>query len=180
MTAKTIVHYIGIGLCIALFPLAAVSSGATFRTVYYMQSPYQQPGGLIEGSPGILYSQADGLVIFSLTIKGVITYLATIQDPPYILESVPVSAANGSFYAFYESVSNTGGSANVFSVGAGGGMQVYPAQSLAISFSQNLPDGTLLGTAYEFSVGSGWQCNFRLPVHSRRIRPLSFPTNLCN
>jgi hypothetical protein len=49
MTAKTIVHYIGIGLCIALFPLAAIASGATFRTVYYMQSPYQQPGGLLRG-----------------------------------------------------------------------------------------------------------------------------------
>jgi uncharacterized repeat protein (TIGR03803 family) len=98
-----------------------------------------------------LYSQADGTVIFSLTTKGVITYLATIQDPPYILESVPVGAANGLLYASYESVSNTGGSANVFSVGAGGGMQVYPAQSLPISFSQNLPEGTLLGTAYQFS-----------------------------
>jgi len=71
-------------------------------------------GGLIEGSPGVLYSQADGTVIFSLTTKGVITYLATIQDPPYILESVPVGAANGLLYASYESVSNTGFCERVF------------------------------------------------------------------
>jgi hypothetical protein len=82
-------------------------------------------------------------VIFSVTTQGTVSYLATFQNPPYILLSRLTSAANDLFYSSLETGIST---FNVVSVGStSGSLHTYAANNYAPLFAQNLPDGTLLG-----------------------------------
>ena len=132
----------------ALFAFLAVSAPAfagqtTFRIVAYLQD-YNQPIGLIEGSPGTFYSNAGGgrQTIFSVTAQGSITSLAYLP-PPDITGSPVVSGPDGRYY----STIGYGGtpSSNVVSVSKpAGSLKTYPTNPYVPFFAQNLPDGTLL------------------------------------
>ena len=138
----------------AIAAAASPASGAAYRVVYYLEQ-YSQPGPLAEGSPGVFYTHVvPPEVIISVNTQGIMTPLATFPSPPSTIESNPVTAANGLLYSSVEKLIN-GGSGNVFSMASTAGtQQVYPSQSFAPSpLSGNLPDGTLFGLAYGFSVG---------------------------
>jgi uncharacterized repeat protein (TIGR03803 family) len=105
-----------------------------------------QPGGMVEGSPGVFYSEAGSSThaALSITPQGTKTILASVQSP-YQIPSLLVSAANGRFYS---SVVQGTQPAHVFSVtSVPGSRQIYPGQSLNPGLTQNLPDGELLATA---------------------------------
>jgi hypothetical protein len=147
------IHYFRTVFLLASCAIAAVAS-PTYRVVYYLEQ-YSQPGPLAEGSPGVFYTHVvPPEVIISVNAEGIMTPLATFQSPPSTIESSPVTAANGLLYSSVEKLLN-GGSGNVFSMASAAGSQrVYPSQSFAPSpLSGNLPDGTLFGLAYGFSVG---------------------------
>lgn len=139
---------IGLLLWLALRAGSTASAAAqpTFRVVYNLQT-YNQPGGLLEGSPGIFYSTAASVssVIFSVTSQGSpFTILGTIPNGA-LFQSLLVSAANSRFYS-YVYFGNQPITYNTFSVTAAPGAQkVYPAQIFDPEFTQNLPDGRLLG-----------------------------------
>jgi uncharacterized repeat protein (TIGR03803 family) len=118
---------------------------ATFRVVAYMQLD-NGPVGLIEGSPDTFYSSADGGIrgIFSVTSQGTMTYLATFSKSSDTLLSLVVSGADGRFYSSLETGVTVSG---VISVGqTPGSLRMYPPNAYFYpEFSQNLPDGTLLG-----------------------------------
>src|ERR1035441_8133650 len=83
---------------LAIAGLSPAAAG-TYSVIYNM-SQYSSPGALVEGSPGVFYTNVDpppGIV--SVTKQGVLTALATFQDPPYVIETGLVTAANGLLYA---------------------------------------------------------------------------------
>jgi uncharacterized repeat protein (TIGR03803 family) len=150
MNKKTqLIGFICRRLLLALLGLAlAVAYSApqpVFRVISSL-SGYDQPGGLVEGAPGVFYSEGaiPGSTVqlaFSVTSQGSATTLASYQGEN--IESLLVSGSNGRFYS---SVEPRGQLANVFSVSAAAGSaQTYPTQSIVASFSQNLPNGDLLG-----------------------------------
>jgi uncharacterized repeat protein (TIGR03803 family) len=105
-----------------------------------------QPGGMVEGSPGVFYSEAGASThaALSITPQGSKTILTTFQSP-YQVISLLVSAANGRFYS---SIGQGTHPANVFSVtSAPGSRLIYPGQGLIPGLTQNLPDGELLALA---------------------------------
>jgi uncharacterized repeat protein (TIGR03803 family) len=133
----------------------SVAVGATYRVVYYLTNQNQSAGGIIEGSPGVFYSQSSGVSVFSVTVQGTATTLASFADPPYNLASSP--GTTGASGLVYSSVSQTinGGSGNVFSVSTTPGSEhIYPTQNLAPALAGNLPDGQLFGLVYNFSTGN--------------------------
>ena len=143
-------------MCLVVTSSIAVSS-PTYRVVYYMQQ-YPSPLGIIEGAPGVFYSLVDNW-IYSVTTQGTATYLTNFPDPPYVVESLPVSAANNLFYSSISTNTGpNGGSANVFSVGSTvGSAKTYGVQNISPHFTQNMPDGTLLGIGYLISTtNAGW------------------------
>jgi hypothetical protein len=153
------------------------ASAASYRVVYYMQA-YNQPGGLIEGSPGTFYSTATGPadVLFSITSTGTIAYLAMFNLNTTGILSVPVSAANNLFYSI---LGYTGGSTsyNVISVDSTpGSLRTYPTQSIPILMAQNLPDGALLGynTAQLVKSGLGGAVSliYEFPSGNRPYAPV--------
>jgi hypothetical protein len=132
-----------LGLCMIAANIPPVWGQATFWVVTSMNR-YGQPAGLIEGSPGVFYSQAGSSTeaALSVTAQGSKVILATFPSGDNI-QSLLVSGPNGRFYSIVELSDNP---ANVFSVGpAAGSKQVYAPQSFVPSLTQNLPDGTLLG-----------------------------------
>jgi len=139
--------------------LVIAAPPAKYRIVYYLQKlEYEQPSGIAEGAPGVFYVTADGVVLFSVTGQGVARDLAIFHNPPDTLAPTPVTAANGLIYSSFE----TGGgakegycSSTVFSVGpTAGSQQNYDPSGYSPQFSQNLPDGFLLGWAARCSDGS--------------------------
>ncbi len=133
--------------------LSLIAAHAATQPVFHVISNlagYDQPGGLLEGSPGVFYSEGavPGSTIqlaFSITSQGVATTLASFQGNAVNIQSLLVSASNGRFYSTVETSSEP---ATVFSVNASpGSQQVYALQNFVPSFSQNLPDGVLLGVA---------------------------------
>jgi uncharacterized repeat protein (TIGR03803 family) len=101
--------------------------------------------GIIEGATGTFYIEAGASGesdVLSVTTQGVTTALATFPSG-YNLESSLVSGPNGRFYSMIELSDDP---ANVFSITSiPGSKRTYPAQSIAASFTQNLPDGGFLG-----------------------------------
>jgi uncharacterized repeat protein (TIGR03803 family) len=142
---------------LALCPLAAsvpaVASQATYRVVAY--SPYSEPGGITEAAPGLFYSSAEGYYVFSVTEQGSVVTVASFPPAKDTISSLVMSAANGLLYsAVTVSGEGTGtnGTVNVFSVGSSEGSEHnYPNQILGPTFTQNLPDATLLGIATPLS-----------------------------
>jgi hypothetical protein len=122
---------------------------ATFRVVAYMNQ-YDQPQGILEGSPGVFYSQSGSAttVVLSITAQGVKTILASFKIG-YSLPSLLVSGANGRFYSTAQFNSN---SPSVVSVASNPGSKLFYAPlSMDPIMTQNLPDGTLLGFAQNLS-----------------------------
>jgi uncharacterized repeat protein (TIGR03803 family) len=116
---------------------------------------YSQPGGLIEGSPGMFYSVAllagtGSPAVFSVTAKGS-TLTLTSFPSGYNFSGFPVSGPNGRFYDGVEYLSDPG---NLFSVTVVPGVQQYPTQAIRPGLTQNLPDGTFLGAGNK--PGTGW------------------------
>jgi hypothetical protein len=141
-------------LCIGNVQSAPAAVQARYRVVAYL--PHNQPGGIVEGSPGVFYTEVEGAAILSVTARGTVTVLASIKDPPYILSSSPGAiAVNGLLYSSLQVVEGLG-SGNIFSVGpAAGSEQIYPPQRLtALPVAGNLPNGEMFGVAYDFSNGS--------------------------
>ena len=75
------------GAPLALFVLAICAacaqsaSGSTFRVVVNLSDQYKSPGLLSEGTPGLFYSTANAVVVFSVAAGGAVTMLATFQAP---------------------------------------------------------------------------------------------------
>jgi uncharacterized repeat protein (TIGR03803 family) len=141
-------RYLQIGVSLALCVTAtriASGSQASFRIVSYMDK-YDQPVGLIEGSPGVFYGVAGAsstFVGFSVTPQGTKTILASFPSG-YNIGSLFAAASN---HRLYSSVQLSANPAAVFSIAATPGKQVYPAQNLNPTLTQSLPDGKLLAVA---------------------------------
>jgi len=136
-----------LAFCIAAAGGVASAGQVTARLVAQLPVGHYQIYGLVEGSAGTFYSQADGDLVFSVTTQGSIVYLLTLPGYPQYpsLTNPPVSAANG---LFYSNLGYTGGSTsyNVFSVSSAPDSEiVYPVNTYDPTFVQNLPDGDLLG-----------------------------------
>src|SRR5215469_14053095 len=95
-------HLSFIGVSLALCALAAPPANqGTFRVISTLGA-YSQPGGLVEGSPGLFYSSAllagtGGAAVFSVTTNGATTTLASFPSG-YNLSGFPASGPNGLFY----------------------------------------------------------------------------------
>ncbi len=123
---------------------AALPAGGqvTFRIVSNM-GKWGPPGGLVEGTPGVFYSTGGVAqqVAFSITTQGAKTFLASFPVSTYV--EVPlVSASN---QRFYSSIVNRDNTQNVFSVSSSIGKMLYGDETILPLFTQNLPDGLLLG-----------------------------------
>jgi uncharacterized repeat protein (TIGR03803 family) len=121
----------------------------TFHVIAYMKTFAQsQPAGMAEGSPGVFYSIAGSGSLISITSQGAIRVLETFPSG-YNIQSSPVSGANGRFYSSVQKGSNPNAA---FSATASGDPIVYPNQATLPSFSQSLPDGTLLAVGGNSNV----------------------------
>lgn len=131
--------------------LVLAANEATFRIV---ANTYQYfPNGLIEGSPGVFYSEAVGgasgatTVLFSITTGGSKTGLTSFPSG-YDVGSLLQSAANGRFYSQVAEDTVAGWVYHVFSIASTpGSVQAYAPQILVPLLTQNLPDGNLLSVA---------------------------------
>jgi uncharacterized repeat protein (TIGR03803 family) len=126
---------------------AATPSQVAFRVVADMQQ-YSQAAGLTQPSPDLFYLQA-GQAILSVTPQGKLTVLAT-APASYVMGSPPVTAANSRSYTAYGAAQTNYPISFKFTPGS---LETYPAVALGPGFIHGLPDGTLFGTAGEFSTG---------------------------
>jgi uncharacterized repeat protein (TIGR03803 family) len=156
---KTITRALRSGCLVALCLMAAVASEAaqpTFRVVYNLVG-YDQPGGLIEGSPGVFYSIAGSgpSVAFSVTSQGIQTILGSIPKGS-LFTSLLVAGTDGRFYtSVYSGTSQP--EYGLLSVSPdANSKQIYPAQKIAPEMTQNLPNGKLLGVGVGLTAGVGW------------------------
>jgi uncharacterized repeat protein (TIGR03803 family) len=147
VTAITIASLSGAMVLIAAGP-------STFRVVYNLAGGYDQPGGIIEGEPGVFFSIAGGgpSIVFSVSSQGVQTVLGTIPKGP-LFTSLVVSGANDRYYTTFEDSTYPG---HVLSIASAPNLQkTYPAQHIIVGLTQNLPDGRMLGTGIALPGGSG-------------------------
>jgi len=138
-----------LALCAVLASMPLSAGQPSFRVVSYMKT-FDAPGGMIEGSPGLYYSEAGSSTkaVLSITPQGSKTILTTFPSGQNML-SLLVSGANDRFYSSVELHTNP---PSVFSVNAApGSAKLYSPQSLAPILTQNLPNGTLLGVALSLS-----------------------------
>ncbi len=90
--------------------LALALGHAACQPVFHVISSlngYQQPGGIIEGSPGVFYSLASVAgtgtqLVFSITAQGSMATLASFPGSQENIQSLPVSGSNGRFYSVVE------------------------------------------------------------------------------
>ena len=145
-----------LAVCAAMAGIISAGQTPTFRVVYSMTGGYDQPGGLIEGSPGVFYSIAGSGpgIVFSVTSQGVQTILASF--PTASFQSLLVSGPDRRFYSsLYWGAGNP--IYDVFSVSsAANSKRVYSAQNIDPALTQNLPDGRLLGVGVGPSAGTAW------------------------
>ena len=122
--------------------LGTVASAApvTLRVITTMNR-YYGPIGAVEESPGVFYFATNGSGVFSITTSGTKTFLTAFQNG-YLIESPLVSGWDGRLYSM---VQHTVQTANAFSVAGTQGRVIYGSQNYVASFTQNLPDGSLLG-----------------------------------
>jgi uncharacterized repeat protein (TIGR03803 family) len=124
----------------ALFLMGAATAAPSQITYRFVvgTGPYQQPSALVEVLPLVFDSVGSPSIAFSVTPQGQLTALDSFS--PSLLESTFIPAANGRAY----SVISTG---SLVSIGPSpGSKQVYANPNIAVSLSQNLLDGTLLGS----------------------------------
>ena len=146
-------HGVSLILCAVAACMTSASAQVTFRVVSYLNQ-LQQPIGITEGSPGVLYSNGGwpNRAVFSVTTQGSKTVLASFPSGHGV--APVVSAANGRFYSVVTYLLNP---VNVFSVSAAAGSkQIYAPQTLGVEFTQNLPDSMLLGLAGTLSTNPTW------------------------
>jgi uncharacterized repeat protein (TIGR03803 family) len=133
-------------LCLAAAAAPPEDGPPVFRVVHYLNG-LDQPAGMIEGSPGVFYSEAGQSgphVALSITADGKKVDLASVHSPDQV-PSLLVSAANNRFYSVIEQGAHP---AHVFSVAAEPDSRlIYPGQNLHPVLTQNLPDGELLALA---------------------------------
>jgi hypothetical protein len=143
-TARNFLRVVTLVLGMIAESMTSASAQVTFRVITYVNQ-LQQPMGITEGSPGVFYSVGGSAnrAVFSITAQGVKTVLAGFPASHGI--TPVVSAANGRFYSAVTYMLNP---VSVFSVTpAPGSEQIYSPQILFPEFTQNLPDGMLLGVA---------------------------------
>jgi len=135
-------------LYLLALPLLLADAGwpadqATFRVIAYMDR-YDQPIGIIEGSPGVFYSES-GNAVLSVTTQGSKTILANFPNNAVLL-SLAVAGSDGLFYSTIWTEKAT--TAEVFSVPSmPAGLKLYSPQTIAPFLMQNLPDSKFLGLA---------------------------------
>jgi uncharacterized repeat protein (TIGR03803 family) len=112
----------------------------------------QSPVGIAEGSPGVFYSHGAGAppAAFSITLAGQLTTLYAFPLGTNIASPL-VSDANHRFYSSI--ISTTSGASNIFSVGsAASSGRTHPNVNLLPTFSQNMPNGVLLGIGSDYTT----------------------------
>jgi len=136
MTAYRTIILLGLGAAI----LAAQPKGQPILRTVASLNQYNQPAGIIEGSPGVFYSMTSGNV-FSVTSKGAMTTLAVPPTGAQVISRV-VSGPDGRYYTAVESSFDP----QILSVTSSPGSAVTgPVQSIAPAMYQGVPDGTFLG-----------------------------------
>ncbi len=136
-------------LIVAAATAAPAAGQQAFHVITYFDQA-GQPTALIEGSPGVFYSTASlsPYWVLSLTAQGAKTFLASFSGAN-LAGGPNVAGADGRFYGFVNPSSSTG---SVFSIASvPGSKKVYPAAPISPYFTQNLPDGALLGMGFTFS-----------------------------
>jgi uncharacterized repeat protein (TIGR03803 family) len=135
---------VSLGLCAIGLTSSAAAAQAAFHVIAY-RNTLGGPGGILEGSPGLFYfATTSDSAILSITPQGAEIVLTTFPSG-YQMLGPPVSGPNG---RFYDAVHVGVNPANVFSVSpAAGSRQYYSPQSIIPFLTQNLPNGTFLGTA---------------------------------
>jgi uncharacterized repeat protein (TIGR03803 family) len=142
MTTNYFCRAISLALITFAVSSAVASGQVTFHVIASMSTFAQgQPSGVAEGSPGVFYSTAGSGSLISVTSKGVTKILESFPSGDNI-SSWAVSGPNGRFYSAVGKVPSL---TAVFSVSASGDPTVYANQSVLPEFTQNLPDGALLG-----------------------------------
>ncbi len=145
-------RYLRTVLPLALCAITAIANAGqvSYRIVAYMDK-YDQPAGLVEGTPGLFYGVAGAYttVGFSTTPQGSMTVLTSFPSG-YNVQSLFAAASDGRLYSTVELSDKP---ASLFSVTSTPGRQVYPPQSLVAVLKQGLPDGSLLGSAVENTTG---------------------------
>ncbi len=151
---KATLKYVFFGILGVVFAAPTWSAGpATFRIVSYMNG-YDQPGGLLEVTPGRFLSEAFGSesLVFSVTSSGkraILYQFPSGYNVPSYLQDGP----NGRAYSMAEFGDNP---ATVFSIDIGtSAEQSYEAQNVAPILAQPLPDGSFIGIAVALS-SSPW------------------------
>ena len=142
-----------ISLLICIVVAAAPSAAANFRVVSYLSSQYTGPLGIIEGYPGVFFSQASPTV-FAVSSQGVLTTVASFPSPPYQLTGPGTSSANGLVYSSVQEDVNGIVTGSVFSVSAKPGIKAtYPTPNIILlPIVGNLPDGRLYAVGYVTGV----------------------------
>ena len=138
-----------------------------------------QPGGIMEGSPGVLYFESGAsstAAVLSVTTEGSKTVIASFPSGNNFASS-PVSGANGRFYS---DVDFNNDPATIFSVSAvPGSKHLYAPQNLDSILTQNLPGGNFLA---ESAALSGSPYNIATVDLTGTVTPIyQFPaTDLTN
>jgi hypothetical protein len=165
-----------VAICAIAAAAAPATPGATYSIVAYVPGGvYVEPAGIMEGAPGTFYSIGAGPALFSVTLHGTFTTLATFASPPYGISSNPTPAANLLFYSS-TTIGGKGAHANVFSVGAAAGTeQTYSSQALTPGLAGSLPGGDLFGIACP--VGVSGACSLALTNTGGEVTPIyQFPS----
>jgi hypothetical protein len=149
MSKTRIAPRLRLGALAAMCLMAAYAALASSQPKFWViaaLNQLQQPAGVTEGSPGVLYSLggASDQIPFSISTTGVKTILAAFPTGHGVL-ALPVSAPNGRFYSAVGYMLNP---VSIFSVSSAAHSQkLYAAQPNGVELLQNLPNGTLLGIA---------------------------------
>jgi len=139
--------------CIAGQVTAYAGSGS-FRIVKYMDK-YDQPAGLVEGTPGVFYGIVGSVttVGFSITPQGSMTVLTSFPSGDNV-ESLFVAGPNKRLYSSVEPGGNPG---SLFSVTAApGSREIYPEPDFIPVLTQSLSNGSLLGVGTINNPSNAW------------------------
>jgi len=134
------------------------SNQGTLRVISNLPG-YLSPGGLLEASPGLFFSDAylatAGGVVFTVTTKGSTTTITSFPSGYDFISGI-VGGPNGRFFSAVEYGPNA---PNVFSVTATPGAKQYPPQTIGPGLAQALPDGTFAGTGFDIATGAEYLVN---------------------
>jgi uncharacterized repeat protein (TIGR03803 family) len=151
MKKQTIITSVRFGaiLIAVLYCISSISALAADQASFHVITYFEKlgpPAGLVEASSGVFYSTGSlsPYPVFSLSLQGPETVLAAFPSSRFAGAGL-VLGDNGRLYS---TVVNTSKQTSVFSVASvAGSKKVYPVQPVSPVFTQNLPDGALLGVA---------------------------------